>query len=58
MKKVILFFSFVFSSLFLFAQKEEWDKHFDKMDEADKLADEFYANPDVSKIPALKAAYD
>ncbi len=57
MKKVIVFLVFIFSSSFLFAQKEEWLQHFDKMKEVDPLEDDFYDNPDASKIPAIKNKY-
>ncbi len=57
MKKGILFLAFIFSSQIIFAQKEEWNKHFDLTSEAAKIDDDFYANPDASKIPAIIAKY-
>jgi hypothetical protein len=57
MKKVILFLSLTLYSQLLFAQKEEWTKHFEKVKEVTSLDDDFYAKPDASKIPALISKY-
>ena len=57
MKKGLLFLVLIFISQFLFAQKEEWNKHFDITDEASKLDDDFYETPDAAKIPTIIAKY-
>ncbi len=57
MKKRILTILLIFSAGFLFAQKEEWKQHFDKLKEVDPLEDAFYESPDASKIPDIKAKY-
>ncbi len=58
MQKVILFIILIFSFQVVFAQKEEWTKHFEKSKEATALDDDFYASPDASKIPAIVTKYN
>jgi hypothetical protein len=58
MKKVVLFIILTFSFQIIFAQKEEWTKHFEKTKEATTMDDDFYATPNAAKIPALISKYN
>lgn len=58
MQKVILFIILTFSFQLVFAQKEEWTKHFDVTNQATTLDDDFYKTPEASKIPPIIAKYE
>jgi hypothetical protein len=58
MKKGILFIILTFSFQLVFAQKEEWTKHFEKVKEATASDDDFYATPEASKISTIIAKYN
>jgi hypothetical protein len=58
MKKVVLFIIIIFSFQLVFAQKEEWTKHFEKTKEATTIDNDFYASPDSTKIDAILEKYN
>lgn len=58
MKKVVLFIIITFSFQLVFAQKEEWTKHFEKTKEATTIDNDFYASPDSTKIDAILEKYN